>query len=92
MADTRLQLAHFHHHRPHKGARRHSVGEATPEPTQRPGRRRSDQAGLKHANPVAKAMGKVSPAALSDVLKPIIDTVPNGKIPLEAQLRYCFNS
>ena len=62
MADTRLQLAHFHHHRPHKGARKHRVGEATPEPTLRPGRRGRGgaQPGLKHANPVAKAMGKVS--------------------------------
>ena len=62
MADTRLQLAHFHHHRPHKGARKHRVGEATPEPTLRPDRRGRGgaQSGLKHVNPVAKAMGRVS--------------------------------
>lgn len=62
MQDTRLQLAHFHHHRPHKGARKHLVGEETPEPTARPNRRGRDrnQAGLKHSNAVAKAIGQVS--------------------------------
>ncbi len=62
MSDTALRLAHFHHHRPHRGARKHRVGEATPEPTRRPARwgRTHDAAGLKHANPVARAMGQVN--------------------------------
>lgn len=62
LADTKLRLAHFHHHRPHKGARKHRVGEATPEATARPNRAPRDRnaAGLSHRNPVAKAMGKAS--------------------------------
>ena len=70
MSDTALRLAHFHHHRQHKGARKHRVGEATPEPTRRPARwgRDRDATGLKHANPVARAMGQVSLCSCLDVL------------------------
>ena len=72
MSDTALRLAHFHHHRPHKGARKHRVGEATPEPTRRPARwgRNRDAAGLKHANPVARAMGQVSLCSWLDLALP----------------------
>lgn len=67
LADTRLRLAHFHHHRPHKGARKHRVGEATPEATVRPNRGPRDRnaAGLSYRNPVAKAMGKAGIACPS---------------------------
>lgn len=66
-SDTRLQLAHFVHHRPHGGDRKRRLadrGDPTggPKKPRRPGRSPGgwpDRAGLHHSNPVAKALGQV---------------------------------
>ncbi len=64
-SDTRLQLAHFVHHRPHGGDRKRrladrgdSTGSGGAKPRRRPGGRQPSD-GVHHANPVAKAFGKV---------------------------------
>ena len=64
-ADTRLVLAHFAHHRPHAGARKHRLPEAAGQAAGESGRRHRRRAppaerhGLGHANPVARALGLV---------------------------------
>ncbi|KAK9916603.1 hypothetical protein WJX75_004756 [Coccomyxa subellipsoidea] len=71
-SDTRLQLAHFVHHRPHGGDRKRRLadrGDPTggPKKPRRPGRSPGgwpDRASLHHSNPVAKALGKVAERAV----------------------------
>ncbi|EIE27009.1 hypothetical protein COCSUDRAFT_83568 [Coccomyxa subellipsoidea C-169] len=71
-SDTRLQLAHFVHHRPHGGDRKRRLADrgdpsGGPPKPRRPGRQ-ADRAGVHHSNPVAKALGKVCPVAERAVL------------------------
>ncbi|BDA41145.1 hypothetical protein COCOBI_01-8000 [Coccomyxa sp. Obi] len=66
-SDTRLQLAHFVHHRPHGGDRKRRLADgrdpASPAKPRRPHRPAGSRADVHHSNPVAKALGKVAEQA-----------------------------